>query len=335
MDRMIVCGWNEDAVPLLQALREGANLEAVAVGDPHPVHLVRAHAATKLACFQHLRQMTHAINFDAALLATSDFADEVATTAAIRDADLMLLGEKMNAESLQAAATASFRHGSSLAVLRPMLRKQAFSFVTDLIDANPLWMPTILDIDLRDQRSATALLRDAVAAVVRLVDQDPREVVASAAGMDPEEPAAVATQLRYEGGSLVTISARGFSPHALRFDAQARAGTIEVDGGLEESRVAVTAWGAEPERSVLREHNALEREASRVARIRSGDPLDARFALREASVLRAIEESLATAMPIPVKHASTRSTFRVLRGDSCHATGPRLGNLRVLTTAGA
>jgi hypothetical protein len=92
MERLVVCGWEHDESALLQALREQAQLETVAVGDQYPARLVRARTATRLACYQHTRQMAHDQAFDALLLGAPDSAEEVATTAAVRGADLLLLG---------------------------------------------------------------------------------------------------------------------------------------------------------------------------------------------------------------------------------------------------
>ena len=72
--------------PFYKALREQAQLETVAIGDQYPARLVRARTATRLACYQHPRQMARDQAFDALLLAAPEAAEEVTTTAAVRGA---------------------------------------------------------------------------------------------------------------------------------------------------------------------------------------------------------------------------------------------------------
>ena len=332
MERLVVCGWEHDENALLQALREQAGLETVAVGDQHAAHLVRARGATRLACYQHPRQMVRDQAFDALLLAGPELAEEVTTTAAVRGSDLLLLGDRMDADALHAATTASVRYGTALAVLRPFLRSAGLSFVTDLVDADPRWTPTLLTIEAADERPTPHVLRDALAAAVRLGETSPLEVVASIAG-EPETPTAIAMHLRGTDGAMITITARGLADPAIRLRAETANGTIELDALEGESRVALTSLEGERERTTLRDGDTLAVEARRVARIRHGEPLDARLALHEVAILRAVEESIATGQPVPVGEPSMRSILRLLAGGE-HAS-PRRGRLHVVGALGS
>ncbi|RLT28445.1 MAG: hypothetical protein DWI48_00595 [Chloroflexi bacterium] len=314
MERLVVSGWEDDASALLQALREHARLEVIAVGDQYASNLVRARAATKLSCFQHLRQMVIDVDFDALLLAAPERADDLATLATVRGADLLLLGDHLDAEAMQAAATASFRHGGALAVLRPMLRTAGLGFVSDLIDADPRWTPEVFTLELWDERPAAQILRDGVAAATRLLEHAPVEAIASIAGVDREEPTTIAVQLRGVDGSLATVTIYGETSRRMRLHAATSNGSIDLESVDGESRVMLSPRNGAAERSVLRDPDMLAFEAQRTARILDGEALDARFALREAAVLHAVEEAIATACPAPVGQSSMRSILRLLSG---------------------
>ncbi|MFA7295970.1 MAG: hypothetical protein WC211_02125 [Dehalococcoidia bacterium] len=332
MERLVVCGWEHDESALLQALREQAQLETVAVGDQYPARLVRARTATRLACYQHPRQMARDQAFEALLLGAPEAAEEVATTAAVRGADLLLLGDRMDADALHAASTAAVRYGTALAVLRPALRTAGLSFVTDLVAADPRWTPSLLTLDVADERPAPLLLRDALALVLHMSEGTPLEVVASAAG-DDETPSTIAVHLRGPEGALTTIIVRGLLDPTMRLRADTANGTIELDATEDESHVALTSLQGERERTTLRNGDTLAAEARRVARIRHGEPLDARHALREVAVLRAVEESLASGQPVAVGEPSMRSILRLLAGGE-HPS-PRRGRLHVVEAIGS
>jgi hypothetical protein len=332
MERLVVCGWEHDESALLQALREQAQLETVAIGDQYPARLVRARTATRLACYQHPRQMARDQAFDALLLAAPEAAEEVTTTAAVRGADLLLLGDRMDADALHAASTAAIRYGTALAVLRPFVRTAGLTFVTDLVEADPRWTPSLLMLDLADERPAPQLLRDALAMVLRMSEATPLEVVATAAG-DTETPAAIAVHLRGSEGVMCTIAVRGLVDPAVRLHADTANGTIDIDTAENESHVTLTSLQGERERTTLRDGDTIAAEARRVARIRHGEPLDARHALREVAVLRAVEESLATGQPVAVGEPSMRSILRLLAGGA-HPS-PRQGRLHLVGALGS
>jgi hypothetical protein len=329
MDRLIVCGWDDDAEPLLEALRLHARLQLTAVGDQHPVSLVRARAATRLSCYQHLRQMVDSLDFEAALIGTPELAAELAISAAARGGDLLLRGDRMDAEALEAGATAAARHGVALAVLRPALRGAGYTFLTELVTADPRWIPAVLDVEVRDQRPAMGLLRDALAAATRLLATTPMSVVASAAGLDGAEPLALSAELRYADGSLVTLAGRSSVAPGMRLVAQTPAGTLELRSERGQSRLSITPWSGRTEESVLRDPIGIEADAERVARVRDGDAVDAQLAHREASILHAIEDAVVSGTAESVELAGTRSTLRVLAG-GMRASSPRVGALHLV-----
>ena len=312
MDRLIACGWDDETAPLLAALRSEARLEPVAVGDPHAGNLVRARSATRLPCYQHLHEMARAIDYEAVLIADSGYAEDLATTAALRGADLLVAASSLDAEALTGTVTAATRHGVALALFRPSLRTAGFAFLTDLIDADPRWLPLALDIELCGEQPVAALLRDASAAALRL-SKSPSQVVASMAGLDPEAPVSAAAHLRATDGTLVTLRVQHGAPR-LRISGQAGAGTFEVASRDGESRVTCIPWTGESEHSVLRDADPLVLEAQRVERIRSGEPLDAHSAHREAALLQAVERALVSGEVTPVAAGEPRSALRVIAG---------------------
>lgn len=314
MDRLVVCGWDDDTEPLLEALRLHAGLQAVAVGDERAASLVRARTATRLSCYQHLLPMVERGDFDAALVGESDMAAELAASAAQRGADLLLLGDHVDADTLETAAMSATRLGVAFAVLRPSLGGAGYAFLTDLVGAEPRWTPTVLDIEVRDQRPAVGLLRDALAAATRLLGATPLSVVASAAGLDSDDPLALSAELRYADGSLVTLAGRVSPAPSLRVAAQSPAGTLELRAGDGQSRLSVTRWRGRAEESVLRDPIGIEVEAARVARVRAGEGTDAQLAPLEAAILRAIEDAVSSGSVESVEPTGTRATFRVLTG---------------------
>ncbi len=333
MDRLIVCGWDDDAEPLLEALRLHANLQPVAVGDERAANLVRARAATRLSCYQYLLPMVDRLDFDAALIGGSDVAASLATSAAERGADLLLLGDRMDAEALETAALSATRHGVAFAVLRPALCSAGYTFLTELIAAEPRWTPAVLDIEVRDQRPALGLLRDALAAATRLLGATPLSVVASAAGLDSDEPLALSAELRYADGSLVTLAGRTGVGPAMRLAAQSPTGTLELRSEAGQSRLSVTRWRGRTEDSVLRDPIGIEAEAARVSRVRAGEGADAQLAPLEAAILRAIEDAVFSGSVERVEPPGTRATFRLLTGGIAASAQSSLSSGRLGTGA--
>ncbi len=333
MERLLVCGWDVGKTRSLQgmlaALRREAALEAVAVGDRQPSALVHARAALGLPCYQHLREMIRTTDSDVVLFATPELAGELAADAAARGRDLLLLGDQMDVAALDAAATASVRYGVSLAVIRPAQRGAGLTFLTDLIEADQRWTPVALQLELRGDRTAHALMCDLIAATTRLMRATPTEVVTSVGGHDLDNPVSIAAHLRFDDHRLVTLSARPGLSDRLVLSADTSAGSIELDAADGDSRLTLAPWGGDAQRSLLRDQDPVMLEARHVSEVRGGDALDQKLAHREAALLYASEAAAATGILARVEDLDTRTTLRMLAGGATDAT-PRLGQLRVV-----
>lgn len=327
---LAVCGWENDTLDLVTALRRHARLVPVAVGDPRPAQLVRARADTALPCYQHLSEMMRTAAYEAVLLHSTDVATRIAGSAAERGADLLLIGDQMSGAALGEATHAAVRHGVALAVIRPWLRRSGIAAFTRLARSEPAWSPHFADIELRDDREASALLRDGVALTMRMLPEVPSQVAASVLGADVEHPLAIVVHLRYADGRLITLSARTGDGPAVRGTIEAAGGHAELRSSGADAEVIVVAPGGSPQRSTLHDGDLLSAEAERVASARRGHALDAMFATREAATLVAIEEAITTgAVQAPVD-PTVRASLRVLRGGGL-GSAERRGELHLIS----
>ena len=332
MQRLAVFGWGDGSVSrLLAGLERHASLRAVAVGDTSAAQLARARGATGLPCYQHLMEMARVTEYDTALISTPELAAEIADRAAARGADLILTGDRMDAAALGAAATAAARHGVALAVLRPALRSAGCAFLTGLIDADGGWRPRFASLELSGHRPAPALLRDAVAAALRLMPDAPTEVSASAAGPG-EEPEALVAHLRFPGGALISLTALTTPAERLRLSVIASAGSAKLESQQRETRLTLTVAGGSPQTSRLPQGDHEDEEAARVAVVRQGKATDTLPAHREAATLRGIEDALVSGRTEPVRAPATRAALRVLEGGDGSRSTPRAGRLHVVHT---
>ena len=321
MQRLAVCGWDDDSPTLLQRLEQRAELRAVAVGARHTAELVRARSSTGLPCFQHVLEMLRVADYEAVLIDCDLHAGEIAELAAQRDADLIVSGERLDAASLAAVARAATLHSVALVVLRPALRDRGYAFVTELVAADPRWQPSFVGLELSGDRPAEALLRDAVAAMTRLLPQTPFQLSAAIAG-PPDAPEAMVVQIRLPGGALALLTARVAPVAKLSLAATSPAGSAELSSEGGEALVTLAARGAAPERSRLAIGDPLDQEAVRVAAVRRGEALDALLAPREAATLEAIEAALATGEVQPVHDPTPRASLRVLQGGGHRVDAP-------------
>ena len=330
MYRLAVCGWDERLPALLSHLEQRASLRPVAVGDSRPMRLASARGATGLPCYQHLLEMARVADYDAVLIETADEAAAVAQQAAARGADLLIRGDCMDAETLSAIAVAAVRHSVALVVLRPTLRRAGCSLLADLIASESAWQPQFVHLELRGDRTAVALLRDAVAATARLFQQTPTEASAAAAGTG-EEPDVLVAQLRFPGDALAVLIARPANTHSLRLTVTAPAGSAELESTDDETQLTITTAGGASTVSRLPHGDLDELEAIRVAAVRRGDAVDALLAHREAATLHAIEGSLAASQVRPVKDPTTRAALRVIEGGGHGSSPSRAAQLHVVT----
>lgn len=316
MRRLAICGWDEDTGALAAALERLAGLRPAAIGDTRAQALVRARAQTGLPCYQHLHEMLRSADYDAVLLGAAGQPPDPAHAreAAERGATLLLRGGHIPGDTLAQAARSAVDRGAALAVLRPVLRGAGAGFLTDLVAAEPAWRPHFATIEVRADADPTALLRDAIGLAARLVDATPAQVALSLAGAAPLEPGALAAHLRYAGGALVQCTAVR-SPHGAphwNVTVEAAAGSLALRIAPGRSRVEVATMTEAPQSTTLTEPDPIEAEARRLGGGIGAD--DARFALREAAMLRALEGSLATGYVHPVPRPDARQGLRVLPG---------------------
>ncbi|MQA00985.1 MAG: hypothetical protein GEU80_17000 [Dehalococcoidia bacterium] len=330
MDQIVICGWDQRVPAILEALEAHARLRAVAVGDRQPAPLVRARAATGLACYQHVLEMLRSVPAGAMLLNMDGGAGEYARVAAAHGADLLVVGDVLDGSSLRAAATAARRHGVALAVLRPALRSAGASFLTGLAATDRTWRPRFAEIEVVDDTPAPHQVRTAVALAARLMPDAPVNVLGSALGGDPDTSEVIAVQLRYASGDLLTVTARTGHAPTLAVRGESHAGRFEVTSTAGASTVALTRRGAGREETELRDDDPWATEARRVIGVRRGDGTDARHAPAEAAMLLAMDVALETGDVARVEAPGPRAAMRLLDGGAEERT-PRRGSLRLVT----
>ena len=237
----------------------------------------------------------------------------------------------MDAAALRSAATAAARHGVALAVLRPALRCAGYAFLTGLIAADDRWQPRFINLELRGDRPAPALLRDAVAAAARLLPEAPETVTVSAAGRD-EEPEALVAHLRLPDGALASVTARRAPAERMLLSTSAPAGSTDLVSAGSETELSVHPRGGASESSHLPGRDPDELEAARASAVRRGEAPDTLLAHRDAATLLAVEASLASGQTAAVRPPTTRAALRVLEGGRQTASTPATGRLQVVTT---
>lgn len=322
MRKLAVYGWSDSTSALLEALREHASLEAVAVGDERPGALIRARTATGLPGFQHVREMARSAAFDTILIGAGSLAADVAEIAAARAADLLLLGAQAEADALARAAVAAARHGVSLAILRPWLHTPAHALIQSRLSAAP---PDMLLLEAAEPRPPMRVMRDLIALTTRVLGQRALDVSASETGASIEG-APLTAHLRFAGGHVVLLSARMALAPTFRVLASSASYTLEArtrEGAttIEESVAGASAEQVEPPIESVHPLDALRLEVQRVVS-QTDIARDAELALVEAAILAAIESALAGAFAEQVE--LTPRPFQVLRGGR-RINGPRGG----------
>ena len=328
MDTLAVFGWRDGLPRLLSRLERHASLRAVAVGDQQATRLLRARSETGLPCYQHLLEMARATDYDAAYIDASALAGEIAELAASRGADLVVNGDDMDGEAMAAAATAAVRHGVALAVLRPAFLSAGYAFLSGLAASDSRWHPGFVSLEMRGDRPVSTLMRDAVAAAIRLSSEEPLEVTASAGGSG-EEPDVALAHLRFPDGSLASLTARMSPEESLRLSLTAPGGDAELVSEGSETVLSIAVGGGPPESSRLPHGDLDMLEATRVAAVRRGEVVDTLFAHREAAIVHALEQSLNSGRVAAVRSPTTRAALRVLKGGVAAPT-PRAGQLHLV-----
>jgi len=322
MHTLAVYGWDEHEPRLLNALQHAAPFRLAAVGDGRTAALVRARTATGTPCYQHATEMFRRGSYDAALLASSAGAGQVAQAAAGSGAALLLAGDHADGGTIVEAVEAALRARVPFAVLRPRLQHAGIAFLLNLVAAEPGWRPRYLEASLAGPADAIELMRNAVALADRLMQLTPASV--SGTSIDSDDPAAtVATaELRY-AGRLATLRARGAEADRVTLLADCPLGQLELSGTGTHSTITMTLQDGRRETSRLTDRDPFVLEAQRAARTLAGDAADALLAPRDGSVLLALEQAMETGQVAMVEERSSRANLVLVESHGALTSTPR------------
>ncbi|MEE8337020.1 MAG: hypothetical protein V3R95_03065 [Dehalococcoidia bacterium] len=332
MDRLAIFGWDDDLPRLLSRLDRHASLTAIAVGAQGAAELLQARNATGLACYRHLLPMARSEQYDAVLIGGDELAGEIASAAAERGADLIARADRLDAESLSAVASAAVQHGVAMSVIRTAFPAPALGMLAALAAEDEQWRPRSLQLDWQADAPAASLLAAALAGITAVCPSQPSQVVVSgaAAGDDHE---LLAAHIRFSDGALATLNVRGGdgAPPAMRCSVSTPAGSFEFDATAQTSAVTVTPAEGEQRTEQLAHGDAEAIAAHHVAEVRAGGGSDALPAQREAAVLLASEQALASGRVQFVSPPVTRTALRLLEGGGQSAPTPRTARLQLVT----
>lgn len=304
------------------------DLRAIAIGDDRPAALVRARAATGLPCYQHLREMLRAVDFDTLLI--GDVADREALLelAAERRASIILRGDVANARSLRTASDAVASGARGLNVARVDLNHAGFDLLTSLTNGDPEWAPDLLQVELSDPNGVEAALSTAAALVARVQPETATQVVVAALRGQIDVTMTANAQIRHGDRAISLVTVQDRREERWRISIQAPAGTAELVNRGGASTLTLEPTDGAAEQSELVDDDLLDLEAMRLS-----DPAsrrnDERFAPCEASLLTAIEGSMNTGFVAPVRDPGARGNLRLLEGGEL-TTSRREGHLRLL-----
>ena len=328
MNRLAVCGWDEQIAALVRAISLRSDLEAVAIGDDRPAALVRARAATGLPCYQHLREMLRAIDYDTVLIGDTADREALVDLAADRGAAIILRGSVAGAGVLRAASDAVARGAAGLRIARPELQHAGMDLLASLATGDPDWTPRLLQIEINDAGGLEAALDSATALVARLQPEPATQVVAATLRGPTDRPLTASIQIRHAEEAISAVTVQDHRDEWWRVSVQAHAGTAELINRDGASTLTIEPAEGVPEQSDLVDDDLLDLEARRLA-----DPasrrMDERLALPEAALLTAIDSSINTGFVTPVHELGARGNLRVLEGGRL-TTSRREGHLRLL-----
>ena len=328
MKRVAVCGWDQQTAALLRAIAQRTDLRPVAIGDDRPAALVRARTATGLPCYQHLREMLRAVDYDAVLIGEAADPEALLQLAAEHRASILLRGDVANARTLRAAADAVSAGAAGLNILRPELNHAGFDLLTGLTTGDAGWEPYLVQIDLSAALGMDVGLNAAAGLIARLQPEPASQVIASAVRDRTDLPTTASIQVRHGEHALTVLTLHGHPDDSCRIVIEAPTARAEFTNRTGTSALVLEPAGAVPERSELVDDDLLDLEALRLA-----DPasrrLDERLAPHEAALLTAIDGSLHTGFVAPVRDPGARGNLRVLEGGQL-TTSPRAGHLRVV-----
>lgn len=329
MKRLAVCGWDEQSAALLRALTLRSDLRAVAIGDDRPAALVRARAATGLPCYQHLREMLRAVDYDALLIGDAADREALLEIASERGAAIILRGDAADARALRAATDAVSAGVPSLTIARPELNHAGVDLLTSLTTGDADWTPDLVQIEVNDANGIDAAINTAVALTTRLQPEAATQVVVATLRGRTDSVMSANIQIRHAEHALSIVTVQDRLDEWWRIAVQAPAGTAELINRDGASTLTLEPANGTAEQSELVDDDLIDLEAMRLA-----DPvsrrIDERLASHEAALLTAIEGSINTGFVAPVREHSARSNLRVLEGGQL-TTSPRAGHLRILS----
>jgi len=328
MKRLAVCGWDERSAALLRAISLRSDLRAVAIGDDRPAALVRARTATGLPCYQHLREMLRAVEYDTLLIGDTADREALLEIAAERRASIILRGDAADARTLRAATTAVSTGADGLNVARPELNHAGIDLLTTLTTGEAEWTPTFLQIEVNDAAGIDAAICTTMALVARLQPEAATHVVVATLRGPTDVAMTASIQIRHAEQALTVVTVQDRLEEWWRISIQAPAGMAELVNRDGASTLTLEPTNGTAEQSELVDDDLLDVEAVRLA-----DPAsrrtDERFAAYEAALLMAVEGSINTGFIAPVREQSARSNLRVLEGGQL-TTSRREGHLRIL-----
>lgn len=323
--RLAVLGWRTGTRSVVEALAEHARARTVAVGDTRAFALIKARGALHASCFQHVLEMVRSVDYDLLLIGDDTYGAQAAEVAARRGATILVDAARLSAATLEAAATAAQRHDAPFVLLQPGLPLEALEAVAAHLPRQPVMEPQFASIDIEGGEPAAESLRDAVAALLSLTATVPLSVAAAGSG-DPEDYDTINVQVRFEDGSLATLTARGADEP--RFRLSLRSGEHRVEADIRRAVGSVSLGQGETSRTTfLPASESLALEAARVRHAAENSVRDVRAALDQAALLHAIEIALESGGLEPVARASSRMSLRVLPGGgagSPRSVAPRL-----------
>lgn len=328
MKQLAVCGWDEYTAALVDALAERADLRPVAIGDDRPAALVRARAATGLPCYQHLREMLRAADYDAVLIGTTMDRESLVELTAMKGAALLIRGDVADADTLDAASAATIKTGSELHLVRPELQRSGIDLLMSLVGENPAWTPNLVAIELTAANGIRAALQGAAALALRLQGATATQAFITETGSNGHEALLASVQIRHGDDALTTLLVRPGSDEACRVTIEAPAGMAEFVARDGNAALDIFPANDEPTHTELSDEDLILAEAARLANSASNG-IDEGFAPHEAALLHAIEASLATGFVTPVQDPGTRGSLRVLEGGN-RGTSRRRGHLHLI-----
>ena len=326
--QLAVCGWDEYTAALVDALAERTDLRPVAIGDDRPASLVRARAATGLPCYQHLREMLRAADYDAVLIGTTVDRESLVELTAMKGAALLIRGDVANADTLSAAAAATIKTGNELHLVRPELQRSGIDLLMNLVGGNPAWTPTLVAIELTAANGTRAALQSAAALALRLQGATATQAFISEAGYNGHEALLASVQIRHGDRALTTLLVRPGSDEACRVTIETPAGMAELVARDGNAALDIFPLEGDHTHTEFTDEDLMLAESTRIANA-TGTRIDEVFAPHEAALLRAIESSLATGFVAPVQDPGTRGSLRILEGGD-HTTSRRRGHLHLI-----